>query len=61
MAVEEIVQQTPVDDKVADVGPHASEVDSEKGEGEYKQEGVKNVEAITTAWTKKALWITFVL
>jgi hypothetical protein len=61
MAVEEIVQHSPVDEKAADAGPHASEVDSEKAEGEHKQDGVKHVEAITSAWTKKALWITFVL
>jgi hypothetical protein len=61
MAVEEIAQQAPVDEKAGDGAQHASEVDSEKAEVEHKQDGVKHVEAITTAWTKKALWITFVL
>lgn len=27
----------------------------------YKQDGVKNVEAVTIAWSKKMLWVSFVL
>lgn len=35
--------------------------DSDDGSGVFKQDGVKGVEAVTTAWDKKMLWVTFVL
>lgn len=31
------------------------------GSSEYKQEGVKKVEAITSVWSMKMLWIVFAL
>lgn len=61
MATDTIEQRRPIADKSADIGPHTSDVDSEKADTNsgYKQEGVVQVEAITAAWTKKSLWITF--
>lgn len=43
-------------------GPIATDRDEEKSEtSSFKQDGVKHVEAITSVWTTKSLWITFVL
>ena len=39
-------------------------VPSSDGDNEsdtHKQNGVRNVEAVTVAWDKKMLWVTFVL
>jgi hypothetical protein len=40
-------------------------VNQEKGHesdgSEFKQDGVRAVEAITMVWSKKMLWVTFVL
>ncbi|KAF2117363.1 siderochrome-iron transporter MirB [Lophiotrema nucula] len=49
-----------IDEKV-DVADER-ELDEEKAhEDGYKQEGVRGVEAITSVWTTKTLWITFAL
>lgn len=37
----------------------SSQSDSEGSS--FKQEGVRQVEAITSVWTNKMLWVTFVL
>lgn len=34
---------------------------TESDDSEHKQDGVKQVEAITTVWSNKSLWTTFVL
>lgn len=60
MAVDSVEQAHPVEEEKGTVGRSTSEVDSEKAESEaHKQDGVKQVEAITSVWTPKALWITF--
>lgn len=42
---------------------HADPLKSEADDAgsEHKQEGVKKVEAITTVWSTKMLWVVFVL
>ncbi|KAF1999575.1 siderochrome-iron transporter MirB [Amniculicola lignicola CBS 123094] len=66
MSSQEYPQQAPVNDKeinekdTAVADPSSADSDIEK-EPVHKQDGVSRVEAITSVFTKKALWITFVL
>ncbi|KAL3424961.1 Siderophore iron transporter mirB 2 [Phlyctema vagabunda] len=44
-----------------DHGHNQNDIEKDSTDGTYKQEGVKRIEAITTVWSKKLLWVMFVL
>lgn len=61
MAADNLERESHTAEKIADE-PKAGSNDLEKSETEsFKQDGVKNVEAVTSVWSKKALWLTFVM
>lgn len=66
MAVINTVPSQPEIDieKNKDASQDVAEVNDDlksDSDSSFKQDGVKKVEAVTTVWTKKTLWIMFAL
>ena len=49
---------SPHEKDLAQVAAHSKEDDSDDS-SQFKQDGVKQVEAVTQVWDKKALWTVF--
>lgn len=57
----EIVADHDQEKHIGAGGQAVLEFDSDKASDVNKQDGVKNVEAVTVSWDRKMLWLTFVL
>lgn len=62
MMVENVEKGPQSGNEAADEDSNASGNEPENFDADsFKQDGVKNVEAVTAVWSKKALWFTFVM